>query len=312
MKDHILKILEMQEEGKLTREQAAELLAALADGAREKKEQYNTGAPRPEGEGGVCGCGGGAAGGAPGAFKEFVEKVTEVGASVGRSATVWGGEVMNAVHREEGGNSVTLSKMEAPTVGGGGEGSVFTGNVLSMSKMGRVELTRGELARNVFTASKFSRVEITDGKFVQSDVNGSALTEIAVTGSVVRAVVFTGVKCARWRLEGNSALDGCTVQASSLKGITFGGGSLRGVVMTGCSISDLTVKQTTVSGGKWSDCKVDGLLLENCELENCQFVGCVMRGTRIVGVKASGRVVRNLDLSGKVIEGEEGFLREVG
>src|ERR1700744_3628844 len=187
MKDQILKILAMQEEGKLTRDQAAEILAVLADGAREKNEQSPPrGVPRPEGEG-CCGASGGSGAGGSGAFKEFVDKVTEMGTKVGHSATVWGGELMNTVHRDEGGNSVTLSKMEVPTTG---EGGAMRGNVLSLSKMGRVTLTRGELANNVLTASKFSRIEVTDGKFVQCDVSGSSLTEIAVVGSVVRAVVF--------------------------------------------------------------------------------------------------------------------------
>ena len=236
-----------------------------------------------------------------GAFKDFVDKVTEMGTKVGHSATVWGGELMNTVHRDEGGNSVTLSKMEVPTTG---EGGAMRGNVLSLSKMGRVTLTRGELANNVLTASKFSRVEVTDGKFVQCDVSGSSLTEIAVVGSVVRAVVFAGVKCSRLRLEGNSALDGCTIQASSVKGMTLAGTTVRGLAVTGCALADVALKQTTVTGGKWNDCRADGLVLENCEFENCQWVGCKLRGTRIVGVKLSGRVMRNLDLSGNTNEGE--------
>ena len=118
MKDQILKILQMQEEGKLTRNQAAEILAVLADGAREKNEQSPPrGVPRPEGEG--C-CGASGAGGG-GAFKDFGDKVSVMGTKGGHSAPVWGGELMNTVLRDEGGNSVTLSKMEVPTTGEGGD-----------------------------------------------------------------------------------------------------------------------------------------------------------------------------------------------
>ena len=96
-------------------------------------------------------CGASGAGGG-GAFKDFVDKVTEMGTKVGHSATVWGGELMNTVHRDEGGNSVTLSKMEVPTTG---EGGAMRGNVLSLSKMGR-NADAGRVANNVLTASKFS------------------------------------------------------------------------------------------------------------------------------------------------------------
>ncbi len=59
MKAAILKILEMQEEGKITKEQAAELLAVLADQAREKngaakgvdtQSAPSEGAPGPRGD----------------------------------------------------------------------------------------------------------------------------------------------------------------------------------------------------------------------------------------------------------------------
>ncbi|HUO06839.1 MAG TPA: pentapeptide repeat-containing protein [Phycisphaerae bacterium] len=305
MKAEILKILEMQAEGKLTREQAAELLAVLADGAREKNEQdARTGSAPSAG-----GCSGaGSTGG--GAFRDFVDKVTEMGTKVGHSASIWGGEIMNTVHRDEGGNSVTLSKLDAPPLG---ENGVFRGNVLSLSKVARLTLNRSELANNIVTASKFSRVELTESKFTQCDISGSSLTELTLVNSVIRAVVFAGVKCARLRLEGNSALDGCTVQATSMKGLTgTEGTTLRGVTIAGCMLADVTMRQTTLEQVRLSDCKADGLMLEECAWRNCQLIACKMRGTKIRGVTLEGRVLRNLDLSGKTIEGDEAFAREVG
>ena len=63
MKDQILKILQMQEEGKLTRDQAAEILAVLADGAREKQSDKGS---APSGGGGFASGGASGAGGGGG------------------------------------------------------------------------------------------------------------------------------------------------------------------------------------------------------------------------------------------------------
>src|SRR5579884_3907645 len=176
MKAEILKILEMQEQGKLTKEQAAEILAVLADGAREK--ETCRGVPRPEGEG--CGCASDGAG--SGAFREFLDKVTEVGSKVGHSASIWGGEIWNSVHRDDGGNTVTLSKFDSPPAGAN---SVFKGNVVSLSGVSKLTLNGSELSNNVVNASKFSRVELTDSKFTQSDISGSSLTDITLVGSAI-------------------------------------------------------------------------------------------------------------------------------
>src|SRR3954471_3332920 len=151
MKAQILKILQMQEEGKLSKDQAAELLAMLADQAREKDDAApfapfpggtagdttgaatSSGATGPRGDGGgdkgtgnPCGSGGGGFNGASAAaaFHSLVDTAVGVGATVGRAATVWGGELASMVHRDEGGNSVTLSKVEMPR----GDGYTFRGN----------------------------------------------------------------------------------------------------------------------------------------------------------------------------------------
>src|SRR5438477_11208641 len=118
MKAAILKILQLQEEGKLTKEQAAELLTVLADQARERdgaasgshtQSAPSEGAPGPRGDSG-CGPGGGGGGGfnPTAALHDMVDAAIGVGATVGRAATVLGGELANMVHRSDAGNSVTL------------------------------------------------------------------------------------------------------------------------------------------------------------------------------------------------------------
>ena len=144
MKAEILEILRMQEQGKLTREQAAELLAALADQAREKGARRGTagggggtqgtpseGGPGPQGGGAHSPNGGrgrGQSSPASAAIHEIVDAAIGMGVTVGRAATVWGGELVNMVHRDDGANSVTLSKVDPP----GGAGFVFRSNSSSI------------------------------------------------------------------------------------------------------------------------------------------------------------------------------------
>src|SRR6185295_16057159 len=105
MKAEILQILEMQSEGKLTKDQAAELLAVLADQAREKDGAASTHAapfreaPGPRGDSNTPPRSTKTPGGTASAvIHDLVDSAMGMGATVGRVATNWGNDFINMVH----------------------------------------------------------------------------------------------------------------------------------------------------------------------------------------------------------------------
>ena len=253
MKSQILKILQMQEQGKLTQDQAAELLAVLADQAREKGVPLEGGGvagggeeERPRRERGrgtsVAGrsagpagpppprptspstgnCAGGFGSTAAAAIHELVDTAIGVGTTVGRAASMWGGEFLNMVHRDEGGNSVTLSKVDGPQ----GEAYSFRGNTVNVSKIVHLHLQQAEFSGNCLNASKVAHVEITPAFFaVQCErqcahardhrrkwrrIPGGT-PEAGEAGTVqvagIRNVTFNATKFTRVTLGGNSSFE---------------------------------------------------------------------------------------------------------
>jgi len=243
MKSEILEILRMQEEGKLTREQAAELLSALADQAREKggapgngggtQGTPSEGAPGPQGEGPggggekkSCGSAGarGSAATATAAIHDIVDAAIGMGVTVGRAATVWGGEVVNMVHRDDGANSITLSSVTPPT----GANFSFRNNTVNVSKVGPLTLNMAEFCGNSFNASKVANITVTGGRFSQCNISGSSLNHVTIEGPSatdgtespavgIRGCTVNASKLVRVRLLGESALEGCIFQASAVK-----------------------------------------------------------------------------------------------
>ena len=177
MKAEILQILQMQKDGKLTQDQAAELLAMLADPAREKdRSTERQGAQGPQAA--AREAGGGMSSAAAATLHSLVDTAVSVGATVGRAATVWGGELVGMVHREESGNTLTLSKVEPPA----GDGYTFKSNAFNVSKVSRLTLNGSEFANNTVNASDLSHVTLTRGRLSQCNFASSSVSRVTVEG----------------------------------------------------------------------------------------------------------------------------------
>jgi uncharacterized protein YjbI with pentapeptide repeats len=323
MKAEILKILQLQEEGKLTREQAAELLAIIADQAREKATETASpssgspgtdspqvpstgqgGAPGPRGEG--PGKDRGFAAQSAAAIHGLVDTAIGVGATIGRAATVVGGEVASMVHREEGGNFVTLSKVDAPR----GENYTFRGNTINVSKISNLILHEAQVNGNTINASKVANLDITCGRFSQCNVSGSSVSNVSITGpettelapaqtgagteasaadgavgggaataaaptslAGIRALTFNASKFSRVRVEGASVLETSTIQAAVVK--------------------DWSLKVSTLRDSKINDAQVSGLALEQADVKEL-----MIERSHIQGVKVNSATLEKVTLSG--------------
>jgi uncharacterized protein YjbI with pentapeptide repeats len=329
MKAEILKILQLQEEGKLTQEQAAELLAILADQAREKAtETAPPGSPSDSpnmpspGQGGAPGPRGGSkdksfAASSAAAIHGLVDTAIGVGATIGRAASVFGGEVANMVHRDQGGNSVTLSKVDAPA----GENYSFRGNTINVSKISHIVLHEAQVNGNTFNASKVAHLDITRGRFSQCNVSGSSVSNVSITGpetaalapaapsiaggeapagvppvlaltAGLRSVTFNASKFSRVHVEGASVLETSTLQAAAVKDWSLKASALRDSKINDAHVAGLALEQAEVRGLVIERCHIQGLKALGATLDNV-----TLSGIRAVDVKFAGGAWREVKIA---------------
>jgi uncharacterized protein YjbI with pentapeptide repeats len=316
MKDHILKILQMQQEGKLTQDQAAELLAVLADQARDKdgasaQHAPQGEAPGPRGEPSAAsgkaekGGGGGGSFNASAAFHSLVDTAVGMGTTVGRAASVWGTEFLSMVHRDEGGNSVTLSKVDSPH----GDAFSFRDNSINVSKVAHLNFSQAQISGNTINASKLDHLQIARGRFVQSTISGSALTHLTIEGPAeavtsadnqlppagIRAATFNASKFARVRITGASSLETTTVQATAAKDWTFSENSV---------LKDSRINDSHVAG-----LSLERATLASLAIERSHVQSLICRDTTLESVTFSGLKISDLTLTGGTLKNVK-FQRE--
>jgi uncharacterized protein YjbI with pentapeptide repeats len=285
MKTEILQILRMQQEGKITQDQAAELLAVLADQAREKTGTAEPSQVPPAGKGGAPGPREARersfAASSTAAIHGLVDTAIGVGATIGRAASVFGGEVVEMVHRDEGGNSVTLSKVDAPA----GENFSFSGNTINVSKVALLTLRHAEVCGNTVNASKVAHLNITAGRFSQSSISGSSVTGITINGpdapdaagiaAGIRGLTLNASKFSRVHLDGKSALEVSTIQAGAVKDWQF----------TNATLRDSKVNDASVSGLALTDSALRGLTIERSHVQQLHVRGATLQDVRLSGLK---------------------------
>jgi uncharacterized protein YjbI with pentapeptide repeats len=319
MKAEILQILQMQQDGKLTQDQAAELLAMLADQARERSSvssPQEEGAPGPHSESPRSGRTGGGSNfpsNAAATIQSIVDSAVGLGTSIGRKASVFATEIAQTVHREQAGNSITLSKVETPS----GDRYSFRSNAFNVSKLSTLSLNDAEFANNSVNASRITAVAINRGKFSQNDVAGSSLHGLTLEGALgtpttpgvdaettalatapapgpqatLRGATFNASKIARVRILGGSSLDACTFLTTVVKDLELSeGSSLRDskiidtIVHTSrlerSSLSNLALERSQVQALHVTDSKLDRVALHATRMDEVAITGSTLTNTR--------------------------------
>jgi uncharacterized protein YjbI with pentapeptide repeats len=308
MKAAILKILQLQEEGKLTKEQAAELLTVLADQARERdgaatgaQSAPSEGAPGPRGDSGCWGAiPKSSSFNATAALHDMVDAAVGVGATVGRAATVLGGELANMVHRQEAGNAVTLSKVEAPA----GEAFTFRGNTFNVSKVSHLDFNQAQFTGNVVNASKMAHLSITNGRFVQCTLAGSSVSHVTIEGLATEALAAGGDAPAE-----GAAAAGEGVPATGMQAVTFNGSKFARVTLAAGSVLEATAFQaaavkewTLADGSSIRDSKFNDSNLGGLSMERAHFQAVTVERSHVQTLTA-----RDVTLENTLISGARGF-----
>jgi uncharacterized protein YjbI with pentapeptide repeats len=324
MKSHILKILQMQQDGKLTQDQAAELLAVLADQARDKDDAFGQHAPQGEAPGPRGEPAGRKPAGNTGfnpsaAFHGLIDTAVGVGTTVGRAASVWGTEFLQMVHRDEGGNSVTLSRVDSPH----GDAFSFRDNTINVSRVAALDLSQAQVSGNTINASKIARVKVTRGRFVQSTISGSALTHVAIEGPAealaaagdevaptgIRVLTLNASKVTRLRLADSSTLETSTIQATAAKDWLFSGGStLKDSRINDSHVAGLSLERSTLASLAIERSHVQSLVCRDSTLESVSFSGLRVSDLALAGSTLSG--VKFHRESNNLLAGRDALMHE--
>ena len=297
MREEIDRILRMVEAGKLDRDQAAAMIAALSPDARSASDRRNRRQDARQKQHRRRGRHHGRHHHRRQNDAEDLDTVLEgLGEDLQRAVDAGSKTLRKALKfsRSLGlepwvndTNSVLLSKTELPA------GSDFRceNNTITVSQLRGLLLDGAEFCDNEFNAAQISGIEIREGSFNGQQWQGASLRDVLIedshfTNNQSNGASLAGVTLAKSRVCGIT-INGAQVRelglsASSLENTRINGAKLKAVILNSDThVRDLSVNG--VMGRNWlfegavldqvsfSALKVDGLLLRNSGFEQCCF-----------------------------------------
>jgi uncharacterized protein YjbI with pentapeptide repeats len=287
MKSEIQKILQMNQAGKLTDDQAASLLEALLqnqDAAGESGpangEDAGAAPPKDEGDYGASGSshehqanwrsewrsGRGRGfrarfGGLPGHFRDLVFDAIDsaLAGMPSPSAPV--------------GNSIHLSRVDTP----GGVDGLFAGNSIAVSSVGGLEIIRSKVVKNSIKASRISAIHAQDASLDDCAIHGSSIDSLELNSSSFRNTRVNGSKLNRVRLADDSSIYDVMIQGGSVKDLRLSGGSR----ITDCRLESLMVAGLHLDASTWNDCRIAGTLFSDVQFQGSSFKDMEMRRYKV-------------------------------
>ena len=339
MKEQIQHVLRMNKEGKLTDEQAAELLAELArpDGPRGEERGWARG----------------------GILEPLVSKMNATLKSALDSAFAWDDGVRGQGEGwtgSSGRNSIHMSRFDYPQ----GKDIVFSGNVVRMSSVKDMRMDRSALEDNTIDMSKVDDLRLKDARFKDCEIRASSLDEWHLDDSILEAVSVQGSRAADFQVTGGSELRKARIQGASLKDLRLAegtkarellinGSALSGIRLVRSELSDSEIQNASLADLSLEGCRTRNLMLrsvsvkraafldcilaevvfsseekwavrkhglkdirfEGCSFEKVSFADCRLADCVLKNVTLTDKRFRNLDLAGLRIDGTDAFLKAV-
>jgi uncharacterized protein YjbI with pentapeptide repeats len=285
----IAKIRTMQKNGRLTGEQAEELIAALAG----EPEEHET-APGDAGNEGF-------AGGRNSEFSADHEArsprfhhrschefdagwVHDVVHDVARGI---GGMLDSALgsrfpRGSGGGNRLSMSKVDQPD----GESYEFQGNRVTFSKIVAIRLDHGLFSDNAVSASTLHDFRLARSRFTDNLVAGSSLSQVEMADADITDCSFKASKLARIELLSGSSMCDDSFSGCSCGALTLDNKS---------ALKDISMLCTSISG----------LTISNAQLSDCEFINCRFNNTTFRNLNIADAIFNGCDFSGMTISSAE-------
>ena len=314
MQEEIERILKMREDGKLTREQAAEVIAALStkdnagrrdrDGdrgdrrhrhRRHDSRRHSRHRRRQQPFGGL-----------ERAFEDIVKNAVNLGSSSVRDAVKFSLK-LGPEDWVNDSNTAMFAKADEPE----GEDYRCDDNRINVSQIKGLHLVRAEFCNNDLNAAGIARLEITGGKFSDNAMRGSYLKRSLIEDSEVIGNQFNGVQLVGLTLGTakltNSRFNGAQVKDFGLANSTmdntrFNGVNLRSVVLK----ADSAMNDVTVNGLMGKDWLLDNATMVNVDFKGLRITGLVLDHTRLENC-----TIRSTDWTGQLERGDLSLVRDL-
>ncbi len=301
MKEEIMKIMSMNKEGKISDDQAAELLAALKSEDKEevKKPEIETEFQSTE---------------ETAKQSKGLFDLSELGGLISElvNVSIEGamGEVREAIKdvktsfKSTGASNNSMSKVEKPT----GENYLYEDNQFHVSYAKGIHLDDCEMTDNQFHASRVDELKIYGGSLRDGQFQGSSVEEMELVDSNIDDVKFQGTKTSK-----------LLIKDSGIQDLVLQGASLKSLEIVKARWTDVQLKGVSCSNTKFFDSKFEDVVMNGCSLKGTTFSGIEMTDTHWKNVKLIDCEVSNvqledfqisdINLTGKVINSTEEFLQ---
>ena len=272
MNDQILKIMEMNRDGKISDDQAAQLLAALTEGGTPVSGNGRPAAP--------------SAPATPDAYEQRSRRASVPGLS--NLGTVIAGfmqEKMGAVKNR------TIDFNGEPHLVD--DDSRCEDNTMYGSDVGDVTLQKAEFCQNTLNATRFNNVMIKRGRMSSCNIKGAAVDGVSVTDGQLEKSSFTGAHVAGFAIEGTRVAH-CSFTGSRIDDWNVSGSQVGDSSFNCVNLSEVEVS----NGSEIQDLSMNGVDGNNVVIHHSHFRHVNMNSVRLERVQFDKAELEHVTFSG--------------
>lgn len=292
MRAEIQKILEMQASGKISQEQAAELLSALIEPLAEKTDAKDTHNPQdlsPEFSTEKLG--------------EFIEHLVQgaLKGKIGTMAGKFGAAKIKISDDGAEGNRVNASKFTMPE----GEDFEFTDNDINLSEISELKMSEGsEFSDNRLQASTLAHVGLRASMMTDTTLNGSSWDGVTLDDTEFSDLKFQGCKLLKSEFAStqlnDAQLHGCHLRNANFKSCEISDLQFHGCQWTRAEWRNCVLSDMQIHGGQFQDATWADVELSDGQIRGCDFTNCELRNIEVSDFKW-----QDVDFSNQKIDGNK-------
>jgi uncharacterized protein YjbI with pentapeptide repeats len=176
-----------------------------------------------------------------------------------------------------------------------GEAFEFQENRVVFSKIAGLHLVRAKIRDNSFSASTFKGADLTDSAIVDSSLAGASVHDLLMDRAELKDVVIAGSKITRMEMRSGAAMKNVKISGSPVSSFTLEGDS---------RIEDTRLAGVVVSGCSLSrKTRIKDTRFNGSSLNGLTMAGVTLADTRVDGCTLGATRLEETEITGCVIRG---------